>query len=85
MQATTIGDAPSNGDHDGLRLRVEALDTLMAAKGIDTKVAQAEAFGLARTYWFNIRSGRRFPTLATAMRIAQVAGTTVEFLFERES
>lgn len=85
MQATTTGDVATSGDGVELKLRLERLDTLMSAKGIDTKAGQAEAFGLARTYWFNIRAGRRTPTLATAMRIAQVAGTTVEFLFQRES
>lgn len=85
MQATTTGDAATGTGHDGLRLRLDRLDTLMAAKGITTIARQAMEFDLARTYWFNIRAGRRTPTLATAMRIAEVAGTTVEFLFEREA
>jgi hypothetical protein len=72
-------------DNGRLRLRTDVLDTLMAAKGVTTYAAQAEAFDMDRTNWFKIRTGRVVPTLATALRIAARAGTTVEFLFERES
>jgi hypothetical protein len=83
MAATATDNGVTATGNGQLRLRTNVLDALMAAKGIRTKVAQAEAFDLERTYWFNIRSGRRTPTLATALRIAQVAGTTVEVLFEQ--
>lgn len=84
--ATTATDAAvaavDNGH--GWRLRTNVMDALMAAKGLTTRTAQAEAIGLHRSHWSGICNGRETSlTLATAMRVAQVAGTTVEVLFER--
>lgn len=66
-----------------MRLRCEVIDALMLAKKAQSKAEQARRFGIDKNHWARIRSGETTPTLETAMRIAAVAGTTVEALWGR--
>lgn len=83
MAATTLVDSPTNRMDASPRLRCEVVDALMAAQKVKSKAEQARRFSLHRTHWARIRSGETAPTLGTAMRIAAVARTSVEALWER--
>lgn len=83
MQATQNGDASSFQSDAKVRLRLEVYDALAAQKEIKTVVAQAKLHGIGRQHMFEIRSGRRLPSLSLAMRMATDMGTTVDALFER--
>lgn len=81
MTATTTGNGESTVANGSAVFRVNVLDALMAARGITGEEAKAKAFRLNRTNWWKIRTGRREPKVSTALRIARVAGTTVEALW----
>jgi hypothetical protein len=84
MQASVSSDSQSAPSESVPVLRVDLLDELMAAKGAGTPTAQARAFGLNVTHWFDIRSGRAPNlTLKNAQKIAAIAGTTVDVLWGR--
>lgn len=65
-----------------VKLRLEVVDALMAARGITSVAAQARAVGVHRSHLFKLRNGEVEPLLGLAMKIASVAGTTVEAVFE---
>lgn len=84
MQASISSDTSSNPSDQSPQLRIEVLDALMAARGIVSPAEQAKAFGMNRTQWYDIRSGRT-PNLSlkNAQKIAAIAGTTVDVLWGR--
>jgi DNA-binding XRE family transcriptional regulator len=65
-----------------VRLRVEVLDALMNVKGIRSVAAQARELGVSRSNLFRLRTGDIEPRLELAMKMARLAGTTVEALFD---
>jgi DNA-binding XRE family transcriptional regulator len=65
-----------------VRLRVEVFDALMNRKGITFVAAQARELGVSRSNLFRLRTGATEPGLGLAMKMARLAGTTVEVLFE---
>jgi len=84
MAPTRNGDAPTRRvDEPELTILIDVIDPIMKAKGFESVAAQAEAFDLARTHWFNIRSGRVKPNLTTAMRISAVLGIPVDAFYRR--
>lgn len=54
----------------------------MAARGHGSVVAQAREFGVHRSHLFRLRAGDIEPLVGLAMKMARIAGTTVEALFE---
>lgn len=62
------------------RLDVDLFDRLMAARGITTVKAQAEAAGVDRSTMFRWRAGDTSMGVLDALRLAELAGTTVEQL-----
>lgn len=85
MQQTPKHDAPMPTGDAEVRLRVEVYDALAAGKGLKTVVAQAARHGVGRQHMFDIRSGKRRPSVGLAMKMAADLETTVEALFERRA
>lgn len=83
MQLSKLDDKPSSNTDTKVVMDVELLDTLMAHRGAARPGDQAVRFGLNRTHYLDLRSGRCTASLATALRIASEAGTTVEKLWSR--
>jgi DNA-binding XRE family transcriptional regulator len=75
-------DTEAREPDTAVRLRTEVCDALMASKGITSVAAQASQIGVSRSTLFRLRRGEIEPLLGQAMRMARVAGTTVEALFE---
>lgn len=84
MEPTPKDDAPApDGDGGITRLRIEVYDALAHTKGATTVVAQAALHGIGRQHMFDLRAGRKLPSLPLALRMAGDLTTTVEALFER--
>jgi hypothetical protein len=82
MGSSPVGNAESPRGNDGpVRLRVEVIDALMLAKGATSQAEQARRFELNPGYYHRIRTGQKPVPLSTALRMARVAGTSVEALF----
>jgi len=81
MTATQKSDASTDGTD--VRLRVAVFDALMTARGFGSVVAQAEALDVHRSTLFRMRAGETAPNLELAMRMASLAGTAIEVIFER--
>lgn len=85
VNMTPVDNSQPATANTAYRLRVDIFDALMARLGVTTISAQADRLHLNRSYWTQLRAGRKYPSLAVAMRVAREAGTTVEHLFEPES
>lgn len=83
MEATPKNDAPAAEGDATTRFRVEVYDVLARARGLTSVVAQAKRHGISRQHMFNLRVGRKLPSLPLALRMAEDLTTTVETLFER--
>lgn len=81
MQLSELVDRPSGLVDAKIVLRVDVLDALMSRRGAAKAAEQAVRFGLNRTHYADIRSGRQSVSLAVALRIASEAGSSVEKLF----
>lgn len=64
------------------KLRSEVFDALMTTKGLPSLAAQARELGVDRSTLFRVRDGRVAPSASLAMKMAKLAGTSVEALFE---
>lgn len=82
MTATQKSNVAAD-DSVGRRLDVELLDRLMAARGITSVKAQAEAAGVDRSTMFRWRSGELSMGVLDALKLADLAGTTVEQLLPK--
>lgn len=85
MEATPKEDAATHEGDATVRLRLEVYDALVETKGASTVVAQAALHGVGRQHMFDIRAGRKLPSIKLAMRMAADLGTSVEALFERRA
>lgn len=81
MTAAHKSNAPAHRS-DGLRLRVDVFDKLMAKRGATTVVDQARFLGIHRATIFRLRKGEPGSGHRVAVRMAAACGTTVEKLFE---
>lgn len=84
MQTTTHGDATTPRDDGPPKLDIALVDRAMAAKGATSKAEHARRFGLAVTHYFNLRAGRKTPSLSTALKISDATGEDVKALFPRQ-
>lgn len=80
MPTTQKRNAPATDGSVGRRLDVELFDRLTAARGITTVEAQAEAAGVHRSTMFRWRAGDTSMGVLDALKLAELAGTTVEQL-----
>lgn len=80
MTATPVGNGETAMDA-GPTLRLNVLDALLQHAGFKSQAAVARALGLNRSHWFGIRAGTHEPKISTALRIARLAGTSVEALW----
>jgi DNA-binding XRE family transcriptional regulator len=81
MGSMVLTDASLPAANDQVGLRVEVLDALMKAKHCRSQAEHARRFGINSGYYSQIRSGKKTPSLQTALRMASVAGTSVEAIF----
>lgn len=83
MEATKNSDAMTAQSDAKVRLRLEVYEALAAKRGVGKVVAQAKLHGIGRQHMFDIRAGRKLPSLPLAMRMATDMGTSVDALFEQ--
>lgn len=80
MGTTANADVKSARDDIG-KLRVDVLDRMCAAIGVEGPEAQAEFFGTDRSVIYRLRNGERRPSLPLAFRMATKLRTQVHVLF----
>lgn len=83
MEPSATDDTPSPSADTKPVFRVAVVDALMACQDAPKASQQAVKFGLHRTHYADLRSGRKTASLATALKIAAVAKAPVEALFGR--
>ena len=82
MEPTPKDDAAMPPGDAITRFRLDVYETLAEAKGLTSVVAQAAKHGIGRQHMFDLRAGRKLPSLPLALRMADDLTTTVETLFE---
>lgn len=67
-----------------MQLDVAVYDTLAAAKGFGNIEEQAHRHKVKRPHWSAIRNGRKEPSAALALRVAEDLGVQPKVIWGRE-